>query len=84
MCLHGSWANRCSLYCGRRDAENARKNLDRYPYDHLILRVEWAKPSVKKNPGAQSGLASGFTSGYGKALPQGLGGAKKEAAPARR
>ena len=66
----------------RKDGEEARKNLDRYPYDHLILRVEWAKPSVKKNPGAQSGLSAGFTSGYGKALPQ--SGAPSKATPNRR
>lgn len=63
----------------RADAENARKNLHRYPYDHLILHVEWAKPSVKKDPGATSGLSAGFTSGYGKALPQ-----SQRQAPVRR
>lgn len=54
----------------KKDAQTAMENLDRYPYDHLILRVEWAKPSVKKDPGASGGLSSSFTSGYGKALPQ--------------
>lgn len=54
----------------RRDGEKARKNLDRYPYDHLILRVEWAKPSVKKDAGAAGGLSGANTSGYGKKLPQ--------------
>lgn len=54
----------------KKDAQTAMENLDRYPYDHLILRVEWAKPSVKKDAGTSGGLSTSFTSGYGKALPQ--------------
>ena len=43
----------------------------RYGYDHLILKIEWAKPSTKDASGAgSSGLSGGFVSGYGKALPQ--------------
>ena len=45
--------------------------VDGYGYDHLILKVEWAKPSVR-DP-TSSGLSSSFVSGYGKALPQGMG-----------
>jgi translation initiation factor 3 subunit G len=45
--------------------------FSRYGYDHLILKIEWAKPSTKDASGAGSnGLSGGFVSGYGKALPQ--------------
>ena len=57
-------------YRQRRDAEIAMEKLDGYGYDHLILKVEWSKPSTRdpnKDPSAQ------YRSGYGKALPQGLG-----------
>lgn len=30
-------------YSRREDAAEAIKNLDGYGYDHLILKVEWAK-----------------------------------------
>jgi translation initiation factor 3 subunit G len=42
--------------------------LDGYGYDHLILRVQWAEKREKKE-----GADTQFRSGYGKALPQGLG-----------
>lgn len=32
-------------FASREDAGNAIKNLDGFGYDHLILKVEWAKPS---------------------------------------
>jgi hypothetical protein len=82
----------------RADAEKAMNRLQGYGYDHLILKIEWARPSQKKvfvcscigklwcsnlqpsplqpdgaGGGHGSGLSGGFTSGYGKALPQGMG-----------
>jgi hypothetical protein len=36
-------------------------------YDHLILKIEWAKPSAPKDPGAEQ---TQFRSGYGQALAQ--------------
>lgn len=58
----------------RRDAERAKEKLNGYGYDHLILKIEWAKPSgPRSDGGGPGGLSSGFTSGYGRALPQGLG-----------
>lgn len=58
-------------YSYKGDAEKAMEKLDGYGYDHLILKVEWAKPSVRDPQ--STGLSSGFVSGYGKALPQGMG-----------
>ena len=60
------------------EAERARQAVNGYPLDHLILRVEYARPSNKDGgggggggPGGGGGLSSsGFVSGYGKALPQ--------------
>ncbi len=57
----------------RRDAENAMENLQGYGYAHLILKLEWAKPD-NRDVGKEGGLSgNSFVSGYGKALPQGLG-----------
>jgi len=45
--------------------------LQGHGFDHLILKIEWAKPSAPKPEGdGGGGLSSGFTSGYGKALAQ--------------
>lgn len=55
----------------RADAERARSKLNGYGYDHLILGVEFAKPSKredKKDTGGGSGMK--YATGYGKALPQ--------------
>jgi hypothetical protein len=38
-----------------------------YGYDHLILKLEWAKPSAPKDAGSEPVQ---FRSGYGKALAQ--------------
>eukprot|EP00500_Bicosoecida_sp_ms1_P003554 CAMPEP_0203813140 /NCGR_PEP_ID=MMETSP0115-20131106/4548_1 /ASSEMBLY_ACC=CAM_ASM_000227 /TAXON_ID=33651 /ORGANISM="Bicosoecid sp, Strain ms1" /LENGTH=290 /DNA_ID=CAMNT_0050721999 /DNA_START=35 /DNA_END=907 /DNA_ORIENTATION=+ len=59
----------------KADAERARGKLNGYGYDHLILGVDWAKPSKPKEDsggGGGGGLGGNkFVSGYGKALPQG-------------
>mmetsp|Transcript_40982 Transcript_40982/g.41858 ORF Transcript_40982/g.41858 Transcript_40982/m.41858 type:complete len:334 (+) Transcript_40982:117-1118(+) len=51
------------------DAESAMDRLQGYGYDHLILKLEWAKPP-SKDPGSESGLGRGFVSGYGQKLAQ--------------
>ena len=56
-------------YINRADAARAMEELQGYGFDHLILKIEWAKPSNKEENSA-GGLAGGFTSGYGKALAQ--------------
>lgn len=60
------------------EAERARQAVNGYPLDHLILRVEYARPSNKDGAGGGAGgggglASSGFVSGYGKALPQNRG-----------
>lgn len=54
------------------DAEVAFEKLQGYGYDHLILRLEWAKPAVDMGGGGfrEGGLSSGFVSGYGQKLAQ--------------
>jgi hypothetical protein len=44
-------------YMRREEADRARLALNGYPYDHLILRVEWARPSDKQTGG---GTCSAF------------------------
>jgi translation initiation factor 3 subunit G len=51
----------------REDAARAMEHLQGFGYDHLILKLEWARPSAPKDP-ASSGTE--FRSGYGKALAQ--------------
>lgn len=51
------------------DAERARQSLNGFGYDHLILKVDWARQR-KRDPGMEGGLSGRFVSGYGKALPQ--------------
>ncbi len=53
----------------REDAQKSMDKLNGYGYDHLILKIEWAKPSTKTDV-QSSGLGGGHMSGYGKALPQ--------------
>jgi translation initiation factor 3 subunit G len=52
-------------FVNQKDAATAMEALQGYGYDHLILKLEWAKPNTKE-PGA----ATEFRSGYGKALAQ--------------
>lgn len=53
------------------DAERALNKLQGYGYDHLILKLEWARPSNKPRE-EDRGMSTTFRSGYGKALPQTL------------
>lgn len=57
----------------REDAERALGKLDRAGYNHVILHVDWAKPNKRDDVGSQNILSRGYVSGYGKALPQGVG-----------
>lgn len=54
----------------REDAERALNKLQGYGYDHLILKLEWAKPSTKPAETDAGSMGTTFRSGYGKALPQ--------------
>jgi translation initiation factor 3 subunit G len=54
-------------FVNKDDAAIAMKELQGYGYDHLILKLEWARPNTPKDP-ASSGTE--FRSGYGKALAQ--------------
>ena len=45
----------------------AMEKLQGFGYDHLILKLEWARPNTPKDP-ATSG--NEYRSGYGKALAQ--------------
>ena len=54
-------------FARRDDAERAMVRLQGHGYDHLILKIEWAKPT-KEN--SNPGMASTFYSGYGKQLAQ--------------
>lgn len=49
------------------DAARAMEKLQGFGYDHLILKLEWARPNAPKDP-ATSG--NEYRSGYGKALAQ--------------
>ena len=51
----------------REDAAKAMDKLQGFGYDHLILKLEWARPSAPKDPGTEG---TQFRSGYGKALAQ--------------
>lgn len=55
-------------YYERPDAEKAMKMLQGHGYDHLILKLEWAKPPAKDGSGGSSG--GRFMSGYGQKLAQ--------------
>ena len=51
----------------RQDAEAAMKMLQGHGYDHLILKLEWAKPPAKDGSG---NTGNRFMSGYGQKLAQ--------------
>jgi translation initiation factor 3 subunit G len=51
----------------KEEAAVAMEKLQGFGYDHLILKLEWARPSAK-DPAMSSG--NEFRSGYGKALAQ--------------
>jgi translation initiation factor 3 subunit G len=53
-------------FARNEDAAKALEQLQGHGYDHLILKLEWAKPN-KGDGGAPS---SNYMSGYGKALVQ--------------
>jgi len=59
-------------YYRSEDAEVAFSKLQGYGYDHLILRLEWAKPAVDGGGGGfrDGGLSGGYVSGYGQKLAQ--------------
>jgi translation initiation factor 3 subunit G len=54
-------------FVNKDDAARAMEALQGFGYDHLILKLEWARPNTPKDP-ASSGTE--FRSGYGKALAQ--------------
>lgn len=54
-------------FVNKDDAARAMEKLQGFGYDHLILKLEWARPNTPKDP-ASSGTE--FRSGYGKALAQ--------------
>ena len=53
-------------FVSKEDAAKAMEELQGFCYDHLILKLEWARPNAPKDPSA----ATEFRSGYGKALAQ--------------
>lgn len=54
-------------FVNKEHAARAMEQLQGFGYDHLILKLEWARPNTPKDP-SQSGTE--YRSGYGKALAQ--------------
>ena len=54
-------------FVNKDDAAKAMEKLQGFGYDHLILKLEWARPNAPKDP-ATGG--NEYRSGYGKALAQ--------------
>ena len=57
-------------FSNKDDAERAMERLNGHGYDHLIIKVEWAKPNLKEGGGPPGGDTMRFASGYGKQLAQ--------------
>jgi RNA recognition motif-containing protein len=58
-------------YFRREDAEAAMAALDGHGYDHLILKIEWAKPNAGGGGGGGGMNAPNvYRSGYGQKLAQ--------------
>ena len=55
-------------FYSKKDAELAMEKLQGHGYDHLILKLEWARP--QKDTGGSMGGDSGYRSGYGQKLAQ--------------
>eukprot|EP00939_MAST-03C_sp_MAST-3C-sp1_P001321 g1321.t1 len=55
---------------------NAIAKMNGQGFDHLILRVEKAKPRAPREGGSAPGVNRAHMTGYGKALPQGPPGSK--------
>jgi len=55
-------------FSSRQDAQNAMDKLQGYGYDHLILKIEWAKPPSAEGGGG--GDRPVYRSGYGEKLAQ--------------
>ena len=56
-------------FANHEDAAEAMERLQGHGYDHLILKLEWAKPP-SKDEGSSGGLSMGNVSGYGTKLAQ--------------
>lgn len=56
-------------FSNKEDAERALDRLQGHGYDHLIIKLEWAKPN-KEGSGIPSGPSPAYMSGYGKQLAQ--------------
>lgn len=54
-------------FVNKDDAARAMEKLQGFGYDHLILKLEWARPNAPKDPASSGGE---YRSGYGKALAQ--------------
>lgn len=57
-------------FVNQADAERAMERLQGHGYDHLILKLEWAKPPSADGPPTGGGLSGGYVSGYGSKLAQ--------------